>query len=368
MRSKDWPAEGFAFISMSNLADAEEILAVKHQIDGRHVDVKPALPKGTAQTGVEGGYEHMVHQQKLFVAGLSQTTEASDLSSAFSSFGKVRDARIMLDRVSSTSRGFGFVEFEDSSVVLRLLKELPEVVCDGRLVEFKLALPKNSQSYSVQHARYPAPNTFRRIPGRFRGRHMNGYDTMGGGIVYTQYPFMGPVFRSPSESSSMLYGGIPMVTYDGHRSEPIHMTDVHNDYAYLSREGAMMGPAEVFPQGGMLAPITNPNAFAAGSQPYTAYEYVHHASTGMQYAPTDSSRDVTLHHRQQALTQHQMLMQQHQHQHQQHQQHQQQQQQQQQHVQQQQQHVQQQQQGAKPSPEGAPAEDQLPAAAVSTGP
>ena len=212
---------GFAFISMSNLADAEEILAVKHQIDGRHVDVKPALPKGTAQTGVEGGYEHMVHQQKLFVAGLSQTTEASDLSSAFSSFGKVRDARIMLDRVSSTSRGFGFVEFEDSSVVLRLLKELPEVVCDGRLVEFKLALPKNSQSYSVQHARYPAPNTFRRIPGRFRGRHMNGYDTMGGGIVYTQYPFMGPVFRSPSESSSMLYGGIPMVTYDGHRSEPI---------------------------------------------------------------------------------------------------------------------------------------------------
>ena len=141
-----------------------------------------------------------------------------------------------------------------------------------------------------------------------------------------------------------------MVTYDGHRSEPIHMADLHNDYAYLSHEGAMMGPAEVFPQGEMPAPTTNPNAFAAGSQPYTAYEYVHHPSTGMQYAPIGSSPEVTLHHQQQALTQHQMMMQ---------------------HQQQQQHHVQQQmsqQQGVKPSPEGAPAEDQLPAAAVSTGP
>ena len=146
---------GFAFISMSNLADAEEILAAKHQIDGRHVDVKPALPKGTAQTGVEGGYEHMVH--KLFCAGLSQTTEASDLSSAFSSFGKVRDARIMLDRVSSTSRGFGFVEFEDTSVVLRLLKELPEVVCDGRLVELQRTTRQIPCSQHIPSYPWPLP-------------------------------------------------------------------------------------------------------------------------------------------------------------------------------------------------------------------
>ncbi|PWA90492.1 nucleotide-binding alpha-beta plait domain-containing protein [Artemisia annua] len=51
------------------------------------------------------------NNNKLFVAGLSWSVDEKSLKEAFSSFGQVSEVRIMYDKDSGRSRGFGFVNF-----------------------------------------------------------------------------------------------------------------------------------------------------------------------------------------------------------------------------------------------------------------
>ncbi|GLT28318.1 hypothetical protein SLA2020_032600 [Shorea laevis] len=50
-------------------------------------------------------------KSKLFVGGLSHSVDEKSLKDAFSSFGEVTEVRIMYDKDSGRSRGFGFVHF-----------------------------------------------------------------------------------------------------------------------------------------------------------------------------------------------------------------------------------------------------------------
>lgn len=49
---------------------------------------------------------------KLFVGGLPFSTTDDELAEAFSQFGTVASAKVITDRETSRSKGFGFVEFE----------------------------------------------------------------------------------------------------------------------------------------------------------------------------------------------------------------------------------------------------------------
>ncbi|KAK1369986.1 Glycine-rich RNA-binding protein 4 [Heracleum sosnowskyi] len=51
---------------------------------------------------------------KLFIGGLSYNTNDDSLRDAFSSFGDVTEAKVITDRDTQRSRGFGFVSFADS--------------------------------------------------------------------------------------------------------------------------------------------------------------------------------------------------------------------------------------------------------------
>ncbi len=50
---------------------------------------------------------------KLFVGGLPFSTTDDELSDAFSQFGTVASAKVITDRDTGRSKGFGFVEFEN---------------------------------------------------------------------------------------------------------------------------------------------------------------------------------------------------------------------------------------------------------------
>ncbi|MCA9543593.1 MAG: RNA-binding protein, partial [Myxococcales bacterium] len=47
--------------------------------------------------------------KKLFVGGLAWGTDDDSLRAAFEAFGEVTDAKVILDRETGRSRGFGFV-------------------------------------------------------------------------------------------------------------------------------------------------------------------------------------------------------------------------------------------------------------------
>ena len=50
---------------------------------------------------------------KLFVGGLPFSTTDDELADAFSQFGTVASAKVITDRDTGRSKGFGFVEFEN---------------------------------------------------------------------------------------------------------------------------------------------------------------------------------------------------------------------------------------------------------------
>lgn len=62
--------------------------------------------------------------KKLFVGGLSWNTTDSELQQAFEACGSVTEAKVITDRETGRSRGFGFVTFEDEGSAGRAIEEL----------------------------------------------------------------------------------------------------------------------------------------------------------------------------------------------------------------------------------------------------
>ncbi|XP_072970442.1 small RNA-binding protein 11, chloroplastic-like isoform X2 [Typha angustifolia] len=71
---------------------------------------------------------------KLFVGGLSFYTTEEALSEAFSQFGQVIEAKIIMDKVSVRSKGFGFVTFASEDEAHKALTEMNGKILNGRVV------------------------------------------------------------------------------------------------------------------------------------------------------------------------------------------------------------------------------------------
>ncbi|RMD84257.1 MAG: RNA-binding protein [Lentisphaerae bacterium] len=69
---------------------------------------------------------------KLFVGGLSHQTTGESLRSLFEQYGEVTESRIIMDRETGESRGFGFVTFADSSDADEARENLNGAEVDGR--------------------------------------------------------------------------------------------------------------------------------------------------------------------------------------------------------------------------------------------
>ena len=85
-------------------------------------------------------------QQNLFIGSLSYDTTDESLKAFFESIGEVKSARVITDRDSGRSRGFGFVEFEDASLNQRAVDELNGKELDGREITVSIAKPKGEGS------------------------------------------------------------------------------------------------------------------------------------------------------------------------------------------------------------------------------
>ncbi|ACY15940.1 RNA recognition motif domain-containing protein [Haliangium ochraceum] len=69
---------------------------------------------------------------KIFVGGLSWDTDDSSLRAAFERFGAVTEAKVITDRDTGRSRGFGFVTFAESGQAAAAIEEMDGVELDGR--------------------------------------------------------------------------------------------------------------------------------------------------------------------------------------------------------------------------------------------
>lgn len=80
-------------------------------------------------------------QNKLYVGGLAWATNNAGLENAFSSFGEITEAKVITDRETGRSRGFGFVTFADERDAQKALA-LNGTQLDGRELKVNIAEDK----------------------------------------------------------------------------------------------------------------------------------------------------------------------------------------------------------------------------------
>ncbi len=80
--------------------------------------------------------------KKLFVGGLSWGTTDEGLQGAFSRFGEIAEAKVITDRETGRSRGFGFVTFANDESATTAITEMNGTELDGRTIKVNEAEDK----------------------------------------------------------------------------------------------------------------------------------------------------------------------------------------------------------------------------------
>jgi RNA recognition motif-containing protein len=83
--------------------------------------------------------------QNLFIGSLAYATTDDGLKAFFEQIGEVASARVITERDSGRSKGFGFVEFVDEANNDKAIKELNGKELDGHAISVSLARPKEDR-------------------------------------------------------------------------------------------------------------------------------------------------------------------------------------------------------------------------------
>ncbi len=81
----------------------------------------------------------------IFVAKLNFDTREDDLREAFEEFGEVDSVKIINDKFSGRSKGFGFVEMPDDEAARNAIESLNDTEFDGRTIVVKKAEPRENR-------------------------------------------------------------------------------------------------------------------------------------------------------------------------------------------------------------------------------
>ena len=81
----------------------------------------------------------------IFVGNLSFTTTSETLQELFEPFGEISSAKVISDRETGRSRGFGFVEMPDDRQAEKAITALDGKDCDGRQLKVNKARERESR-------------------------------------------------------------------------------------------------------------------------------------------------------------------------------------------------------------------------------
>mmetsp|Transcript_2452 Transcript_2452/g.2939 ORF Transcript_2452/g.2939 Transcript_2452/m.2939 type:complete len:93 (-) Transcript_2452:384-662(-) len=81
----------------------------------------------------------------IFIANLDWSITSEDLRATFSSFGKVAYAHVVYEKKTKRSRGFGYVEMEDTDEAIRAIEALNGMEVNDRKLDVKIASPKENR-------------------------------------------------------------------------------------------------------------------------------------------------------------------------------------------------------------------------------
>ncbi len=82
----------------------------------------------------------------IYVSNLSFNIQDEDLRGFFTEYGEVSSAKIIMDKATSRSRGFGFVEMSDEESSKKAIAALDGTTIDGRVIKVTEAREKEERS------------------------------------------------------------------------------------------------------------------------------------------------------------------------------------------------------------------------------
>lgn len=81
----------------------------------------------------------------LYVGNLPWATKAEDLIKAFSAYGEVISGRVIADRATGRSKGYGFIEVRDEDAE-RMIRSMNGMEYNGRVLTVNEARPRSHQA------------------------------------------------------------------------------------------------------------------------------------------------------------------------------------------------------------------------------
>jgi RNA recognition motif-containing protein len=81
----------------------------------------------------------------IYVSNLSFNIQDEDLREFFAEYGEVTSAKVITDKFTGKSRGFGFVEMSDDEAAKKAIAELDQAAVDNRTIRVQEAKPKEDK-------------------------------------------------------------------------------------------------------------------------------------------------------------------------------------------------------------------------------
>ncbi len=82
----------------------------------------------------------------IFISNLTEAITDGDLKDLFGEYGEVSSAKVIKDRETHKSRGFGFVEMPDEAAAKKAILELDSAEYDGKIIRINEARPKEGKA------------------------------------------------------------------------------------------------------------------------------------------------------------------------------------------------------------------------------
>jgi len=81
----------------------------------------------------------------IYVSNLSFAVQDEDLREFFAEYGEVSSAKVIKDKYTNRSKGFGFVEMSDDVAAQKAISELDGGIVEGRAIKVMVARPKEER-------------------------------------------------------------------------------------------------------------------------------------------------------------------------------------------------------------------------------
>ncbi|RDX94712.1 RNA-binding protein CP31B, chloroplastic, partial [Mucuna pruriens] len=141
-------SRGFGFVTMSTIEEVEKAVQMfsGYELNGRPLTVNKAAPRGAQPERPPRTPRAFGNGLRVYVGNLPWDVDSGRLEQIFSEHGKVEDARVVYDRETGRSRGFGFVTMSSETDMNDAIAALDGQSLDGRAIRVNVAEEKPRRS------------------------------------------------------------------------------------------------------------------------------------------------------------------------------------------------------------------------------